>query len=158
MIKKNFTNPFAILVVMLTCTTLLILPFINKKSMKKEIITTSYAPAPIGSYSQAVKTGGMLFTSGQIAIDPATNTYTPSTIEDETLLVMTNLKAVLESAKMDFGHVVKTSIFLSDMNDFSKVNAVYSSYFKDNFPARETVQVSVLPKNAKVEISMIAAE
>jgi len=126
--------------------------------MKKEIITTSYAPAPIGSYSQAVKTGGMLFTSGQIAIDPATNTYTPSTIEDETLLVMTNLKAVLESAKMDFGHVVKTSIFLSDMNDFSKVNAVYSSYFKDNFPARETVQVSVLPKNAKVEISMIAAE
>lgn len=158
MLKKLLSNPFAIFVVLLTCTVLLILPYINKSTMKKEIISTINAPAPIGPYSQAVKTGGILYTSGQIAIDPVYNTYTPSTIEEETTLVMSNLKTVLEGAKMNFGHVVKTTIFLADMNDFPKVNAIYASYFTDNFPARETVQVSVLPKNAKVEISMIAAE
>lgn len=122
----------------------------------KQIIQTDLAPLPIGPYSQAVKAGGMLYTSGQIAINPATQEYTPLGVEAETELVMKNMEAVLTAAGTDFFAVVKTSIFLADMNDFPKVNAVYARYFTGEFPARETVQVSVLPKNCKVEISMIA--
>jgi 2-iminobutanoate/2-iminopropanoate deaminase len=122
----------------------------------KRIIETSLAPKPIGPYSQAVMVNGFLFTSGQIAIDPSTNEYFERDVEFETHLVMKNLQAILDEAGLDFSRVVKTSIFLKDMNDFSKVNAIYSSYFTGNYPARETVQVSVLPKNARVEISMIA--
>lgn len=122
----------------------------------KQIIQTDLAPLPIGPYSQAVKAGGMLYTSGQIAINPATQEYTPLDVEAETELVMKNMEAVLTAAGTDFFAVVKTSIFLADMNDFPKVNAIYARYFTGEFPARETVQVSVLPKNCKVEISMIA--
>ncbi len=122
----------------------------------KKIVVSSDAPAPIGPYSQAVMAGSMLFISGQIAIDPKTQIYTPTDIETETTLVMQNLAAILKAADLNFTHVIKTSIFLADMNDFGKVNAIYASHFSDNFPARETVQVSVLPKSCKVEISMIA--
>ncbi len=122
----------------------------------KRIIETSLAPKPIGPYSQAVMVNGFLFTSGQIAIDPSTNEYFERDVEFETHLVMKNLQAILDEAGLDFSRVVKTSIFLKDMNEFAKVNAIYSSYFTGNYPARETVQVSVLPKNARVEISMIA--
>jgi 2-iminobutanoate/2-iminopropanoate deaminase len=123
--------------------------------MKKTIESAS-APKPIGPYSQAVLAGNLLFMSGQIAIDPQTQEYQPADVEKETTQVMKNLKAVLAEEGMDFSHVVKTNIFLADMGDFAAVNAIYASYFTDNFPARETVQVSVLPKHAKVEISMVA--
>lgn len=123
----------------------------------KTIINTENAPAPIGPYNQAVMSGNMLFTSGQIAIDPATGELVLSDIKKETLQVMANLKAVLEAADMTFENVVKTSIFITDMNDFAQINEVYSSYFKcDTAPARETVEVANLPKFVNVEISMIA--
>jgi 2-iminobutanoate/2-iminopropanoate deaminase len=124
--------------------------------MSKKIIQTPHAPAPIGPYSQAVQVGNMLFTSGQIAIDPLTNTYEPASVEAEAELVMQNLKAVLEAAGCAFKDVAKTSIFLKSMDDFGAVNKVYSTYFTDQFPARETVEVACLPKSCKVEISMIA--
>ena len=123
----------------------------------KTIISTPDAPAPIGPYSQAVMHGNMLFTSGQIAFNPKTNTLVLDDIKTETKQVMTNMKAVLESANMTFENVVKTSIFISDMNNFSQINEVYGSYFDEaNAPARETVQVARLPKDVNVEISMIA--
>lgn len=122
----------------------------------KKIIQSNEAPAPIGPYSQAVLAGNTLFISGQIAIDPVTQEYVPADVEAEARLVMKNLGAVLKAAGMDFTNVVKTSIFLKDMNDFAKVNAIYGSHFEKDFPARETVQVSVLPKNCKVEISAMA--
>jgi len=125
------------------------------KSMKK-IIETPEAPAPIGPYSQAVRAGDMLFISGQIAIRPATGEYIPADITTEALQVMDNLRALLQASGAGFEDVVKTSIFLADMGDFQSVNAVYASCFEKDFPARETVQVSVLPKNARVEISMVA--
>jgi 2-iminobutanoate/2-iminopropanoate deaminase len=125
------------------------------KSMKK-IIETPEAPAPIGPYSQAVRAGDMLFISGQIAIRPATGEYIPADITTEALQVMDNLRALLQASGAGFEDVVKTSIFLADMGDFQAVNAVYASCFEKDFPARETVQVSVLPKNARVEISMVA--
>lgn len=127
--------------------------------MKKEIISTDQAPAPIGPYSQAVKKNGTLYTSGQIAIDPKTGELILDDITTETKQVMENMKAVLAAAGMGFEHVVKSSIFLSDMGDFPIVNAVYAEYFDDaEAPARETVQVACLPKNVNVEISMIAVE
>lgn len=122
----------------------------------KKIINTSKAPAPIGPYSQAVLVDNTLYTSGQIAINPATNELVTSNIKDETKMVMENLKAVLAEAGMDFSHVVKCSIFISNMNDFGQINEVYGSYFTADFPARETVQVACLPKNLNVEISAIA--
>ncbi|MCB9173663.1 MAG: RidA family protein [Flavobacteriales bacterium] len=122
----------------------------------KKIINTSNAPAPIGPYSQAVLVGNTLYTSGQIAINPVTNELVLSNIKDETKMVMENLKAVLQAAEMDFTHVIKCSIFIADMNDFAQINEVYGSYFKSDFPARETVQVACLPKNVNVEISAIA--
>ena len=124
----------------------------------KKIIQTKMAPAPIGPYSQAVEVNGTLYVSGQIAIDPATGNLVLLNIIHETTRVMENISAILKEAGYDFSNIVKTSIFLSDMNNFSNVNDVYSNYFKDNFPARETVQVSVLPKNVNVEISVIAVK
>jgi 2-iminobutanoate/2-iminopropanoate deaminase len=126
--------------------------------MKKEIIFSDKAPKAIGPYSQAVKFGNMCFLSGQIAIDPSTQEYTPADAASETKQIMSNIGAVLAAAGLSFEHIVKTSIFLKDMNDFATVNEVYASYFTSDFPARETVQVSVLPKNARVEISVIAAQ
>jgi 2-iminobutanoate/2-iminopropanoate deaminase len=123
----------------------------------KKILNTSGAPAPIGPYSQAVVAGGMLFVSGQIALDPASGHMIQSSVEAETTQVMKNIGAILEEAGMDYGNIIKTSIFLKDMNDFAVVNTVYGSFFKSDFPARETVQVSRLPKDANVEISVIAA-
>ncbi|HEX9151644.1 MAG TPA: RidA family protein [Flavobacterium sp.] len=123
----------------------------------KKIIFTENAPAPIGPYNQAVLKGNTLYTSGQIAINPATGELTVATIEAETQQVMQNMKAVLEAAGMTFENVVKTTIFIMDMNDFGKINTVYGSYFNEKTaPARETVQVACLPKNVNVEISMIA--
>jgi len=123
----------------------------------KNVIFTEKAPAPIGPYSQAILKGDTLYTSGQIAINPVTNQLITETIEAETEQVMQNMKAVLEAADMTFDNVVKATIFIMDMNDFGKINAIYGSYFDEkNAPARETVQVACLPKNVSVEISMIA--
>jgi len=125
----------------------------------KKIITTDKAPAPIGPYNQAVLSGNTLYLSGQVAFDPKTMELCLDNIPTETHQVMSNLKAVLAAADMTFEHVVKTSIFLSDMNTFSEVNKVYSSYFDDaTAPARETVEVANLPKFVNVEISMIAVK
>ena len=126
--------------------------------MSKTIITTSAAPAPIGPYNQAVLTGNMLFISGQICIDPTTGNLKNKDIQEETHQVMHNLKAILQQAGMDFSQVVKTTIFLTDMHQFGAVNEVYGKYFEKDFPARDTVQVSALPKFVNVEISMIAAK
>lgn len=124
----------------------------------KKIINTKNAPAPIGPYNQAVLNGNMLFTSGQIAIDPISGNLNTETIKKETETVMENLKAVLKEAGMTFNHVLKTSIFITDMNNFAVINEVYSSYFDEsNAPARETVEVSNLPKFVNVEISLIAS-
>lgn len=123
----------------------------------KKIIFTEEAPAPIGPYSQAVLVGNTLYTSGQIAINPKTNELVLDDIKTETKQVMENMKAVLEAAEMTFTDVVKTSIFISDMNNFSSINEVYAKYFNEELaPARETVEVACLPKNVNVEISMIA--
>ena len=123
----------------------------------KKIIFTDKAPAPIGPYSQAVLVGNTLYTSGQIALDPASMELVMETIEVETTQVMNNMKAVLEAADMNFSNVVKSTIFISDMNDFTRINSIYASYFEEeSAPARETVQVDKLPKNVNVEISMIA--
>jgi 2-iminobutanoate/2-iminopropanoate deaminase len=130
--------------------------------MSKKIIITNNAPAPIGPYSQAVRSGNFLFLSGQVALIPGTSDLANGSIIEETHQVMKNLKAVLMEAGMDFNNVVKTSIFLSDMDLFAQVNEIYGQYFNvdsfGGFPARETVAVKTLPKNANVEISMIAAE
>ncbi len=123
----------------------------------KQIITTSKAPQPIGPYNQAVLVGNTLYTSGQIALHPETVELVMSSIEEETTQVMENMKAVLEAAGMSFENVVKTTIFISDMENFSKINSVYGKYFDDaTAPARETVEVANLPKYVNVEISMIA--
>jgi 2-iminobutanoate/2-iminopropanoate deaminase len=123
--------------------------------MSKIIINTNNAPAPIGPYSQAVKAGNMLYLSGQIALDTEGNLHIGS-IKEETMQVMKNIEALLNEAGAGFEHIVKTTIFLSDMALFSEVNEVYSSYFTSNFPARETVAVKGLPKNVNVEISVTA--
>jgi 2-iminobutanoate/2-iminopropanoate deaminase len=122
----------------------------------KTIINTKEAPAPIGPYSQAVKAGNMLFVSGQIAIQPSSGEILTSTIEEETHQVMKNIGAILKEAGANYADIVKTGIFLRDMNDFAKVNTVYGTYFTADFPARETVEVSRLPKDVNVEISVIA--
>ena len=126
--------------------------------MEKKIINTNQAPDPIGPYSQAVQAGNLLFLSGQVAFNPATGTIEAKDAAGETEQVMANLKAVLTEAGYDFSHVVKTTIFLSDMSLFSAVNEVYGKYFTGNFPARETVAVKGLPRNVNVEISMIASK
>lgn len=128
----------------------------SKKKKMKKIITTTKAPAPIGPYNQAILLGNMLYTSGQIAIDPDTAELVTDCIESETRQVMENLKAILKAADMDFENVIKTTIFVSDMNNFSKINTIYGHYF-NTAPARETVEVANLPKFANVEISVIAS-
>lgn len=126
-------------------------------TMNKNIVNTSNAPAPIGPYNQAVACNGMLYISGQICIDPATGDLKNSSIEEETQQVMKNLGAILQHAGSGFEHVIKSTIFITDMHQFAQINEVYARSFQDNFPARETVQVSALPKFVNVEISMIAA-
>ena len=124
--------------------------------MNKQIIKTENAPAPIGPYNQAISANGFLFISGQVAIAPGSNEMKMDNITTETEQVMNNLKSILTEAGLNFENVVKTTIFLSDMNLFSEVNTTYGSYFTDKFPARETIAVKGLPKNVNVEISMIA--
>jgi 2-iminobutanoate/2-iminopropanoate deaminase len=121
-----------------------------------KVIKTANAPVPIGPYSQAIQVGDILYVSGQIAINPGSGELEMSDIKTETKQVMLNINEILNEAGMNFANVVKTSIFLKDMNNFSQVNEVYGSFFTDNFPARETVQVSRLPKDVNVEISVIA--
>ncbi|MBA3648552.1 MAG: RidA family protein [Chitinophagales bacterium] len=124
--------------------------------MKKQLINTPDAPQPIGPYSQAIITGDLIFISGQIAIDPTGEKEIMTGIKEEAKQVMENLKSILSSAGVDFSHVVKTTIYLTDMNHFAIVNEIYGSYFTSDFPARETVEVARLPKDYNVEISMIA--
>jgi 2-iminobutanoate/2-iminopropanoate deaminase len=126
--------------------------------MEKTIINTAHAPAPIGPYNQGVMVNNTLYISGQICIDPTTGNLKNRDIQDETHQVMQNLKSILQEAGMTFSNVVKTTIFITDMNRFSEINEVYGKYFPDDFPARETVQVSALPKFVNVEISMIACK
>lgn len=124
--------------------------------MEKQVINTNSAPAPIGPYNQAIKAGSMLFVSGQIALNPETGQLVKDDIITETHQVMQNLRNILAEAEMDFSDVVKSTIFIMDMNDFSQINEVYGKYFSGYFPARETVQVAALPKGVNVEISVIA--
>ena len=124
--------------------------------MGKEIINTPDAPAPIGPYNQAIVSGNMLFISGQIALKPGTSDLINADIIEETHQVMKNLRSILAAASMEFKQVVKTTIFLSDMQLFAQVNEIYGKYFEGEFPARETVAVKGLPRNVNVEISMIA--
>jgi 2-iminobutanoate/2-iminopropanoate deaminase len=125
----------------------------------KKIISTTKAPAPIGPYNQAILSGNTLYTSGQIALHPETGVLVLDSIQSETKQVMENMKAVLEAAEMNFENVVKTSIFISDMHNFSEINKVYATYFnEETAPARETVEVANLPKFVNVEISMIAVK
>jgi 2-iminobutanoate/2-iminopropanoate deaminase len=126
--------------------------------MEKKAINTGNAPAPIGPYNQAIQFGNLLFISGQVAINPTTGNVEATDIIGETHQVMHNLKAILSEAGMDFNHVLKTTIFLTDMSLFVTVNEIYGKYFSGAFPARETVAVKGLPKNVNVEISMIAGK
>ncbi len=126
--------------------------------MNKQIINTTNAPDPIGPYSQAVKAAGLLFISGQVALKPGTSNLITSNIAEETEQITNNLKAILADAGLGFNHVIKATIFLKDMSLFVPVNEVYGKFFESGFPARETVAVKGLPKDANVEISMIAAE
>lgn len=123
----------------------------------KKIIHTPNAPAPIGPYSQAVQAGPLLFISGQIPINPESGNVDATDIAGETHQVMHNLKAILSAASLDFGHVVKTTILLSDMSLFGSVNEIYGQYFTGDFPARETYAVKSLPRNVHIEVSMVAA-
>jgi 2-iminobutanoate/2-iminopropanoate deaminase len=125
--------------------------------MSKQIINTTNAPAPIGPYNQSVKAGGLIFISGQIAMDPATGNITAEGVEAETHQVMKNLHAILQAAGLGFSAVVKTTIFLTDMSLFAAVNEIYAGYFEGDHPARETVAVKGLPRGVNVEISMIAS-
>ena len=124
--------------------------------MRKQIINTPNAPAPIGPYNQATLSGNILYISGQICIDPVSGELKNKDIQEETHQVMKNLKAILAAAEMNFSHILKTTIFITDMHQFAAVNEVYGKYFESDFPARETVQVAALPKFVNVEISMIA--
>lgn len=122
----------------------------------KETISTEKAPGAIGPYSQAVKTGNMVFCSGQIPIDPATGNFVSDDVAEQTRQVLTNLSAVLEAAGTNLNNVVKTTVFLADMNDFTQMNEIYAEFFSENKPARATVQAARLPRDARVEIECIA--
>ena len=126
--------------------------------MDKIVINTPNAPAPIGPYNQAIRAGSLLFISGQVALKPGSGELANSDIIEETHQVMRNLKSILSEAGMTFNNVVKTTIFLSDMDLFGQVNEIYGKYFESDFPARETVAVKGLPKNVNIEISMIATD
>jgi 2-iminobutanoate/2-iminopropanoate deaminase len=131
--------------------------FYSKPVMDKKVINTTKAPAPIGPYSQAIISNNMLYMSGQVCINPETNELITGDVAAETHQCMRNLEAILKEAGINFNHVVKTTIFLSDMSLFAQVNEVYGSYFSADYPARETVAVKGLPKGVNVEISMLAA-
>jgi 2-iminobutanoate/2-iminopropanoate deaminase len=122
----------------------------------REIISTDRAPGAIGPYSQAIKTGGMVYCSGQIPIDPATGEFVSNDVVEQTEQVLKNLSEVLKAAGSDLGNVVKTTVFLADMDDFAAMNEVYGRYFNENKPARATVQAARLPRDAKVEIECVA--
>jgi 2-iminobutanoate/2-iminopropanoate deaminase len=124
--------------------------------MKREIVHTDKAPKAIGPYSQAIRTDSMIFAAGQTGIDPATGDLIPGGVEEQTRQVLTNLRNVVEAAGSSFKYVVKTTVFLRDMNDFAKMNAIYAEYFGENPPARSTIAVAGLPKNGLVEIEAIA--
>lgn len=126
--------------------------------MEKKIINTKNAPAPIGPYNQAIMVDNTLYISGQVCIDPSSGNLKNKDVQEETHQVMKNLKVILQEAGMSFTNVVKTTIFITDMNRFSEINEIYGKYFDGDFPARETVQVSALPKFVNVEISMIAVK
>lgn len=126
--------------------------------MKKSVIVTKNAPEPIGPYNQAIMVKDTLYISGQVCIDPATGDLRNKDLQEETHQVMKNLRSILQEAGLNFGNVVKTTIFLTDMKRFAEVNEIYGKYFDGEFPARETVQVSALPKFVNVEISMIAVQ
>ena len=126
--------------------------------MLKSVVYSESAPEPIGPYSQAIQAGNMLFVSGQIAIQRSSGKFIVGSIEEETIQVMTNIRDILTSAGMDFTNVVKSSIFMKDMNNFPKINEIYGRYFKENPPARESIEVSRLPKDVNVEISCIAVK
>ncbi len=130
----------------------------KNQTMDRQIIITPDAPSPIGPYNQAVLAGDTLYISGQICIDPKSGELKKRDIQEEMHQVMRNLKAILVAAYMGFNHVVKTTIFITDMNQFSAINEVYGKYFEGDFPARETVQVSALPRFVNIEISMIAVK
>lgn len=129
---------------------------IQYKGLMKEIISTENAPGAIGPYSQAIKTGGMLFCSGQIPIDPVTGEFVSNDVAEQTEQVLKNLEAVLKAGGSGLANVVKTTVFLADMGDFAAMNEVYARYFSDNKPARATVQAARLPRDARVEIDCIA--
>lgn len=130
----------------------------EESEMSISIVKSENAPAPIGPYSQAIEANGFIFTSGQIAINPKTGTLLNSGVEEQAKLVFENLKAVLEAGNSGLARVVKTTIFLKDMNDFAKVNAIYASYFDISIPARSTIEVSRLPKDVLIEVDCIAVK
>lgn len=145
-------------VLLFSLTTLLTLGSCSSQTMKALLqpVMSTEAPAPIGPYSQAVRTNGLLFCSGQIALDPETGNMKNASVEEETMQVLTNMRAVLAEAGLTFAHVAKTTIFLTDLNDFTVVNKIYGEQLGSARPARSTVQVSALPKGARVEIECIA--
>ena len=124
----------------------------------KQVISTHQAPAAIGPYSQAIRVGNLLYTSGQIPINPATGSFVEGGIKEQTRQSLTNIKAILEEAGLTMTHVVKTTVFMADMNDFAAMNAVYAEFFAEPYPARSAVAVKTLPKGALVEIEVVAAE
>ena len=124
----------------------------------KQVISTKKAPAAIGPYSQAIQVGNLVYTSGQIPIDPATGTFVEGAIKEQTRQSLTNVKAILEEAGLSMSNVVKTTVFMADMNDFADMNAVYAEFFSEPYPARSAVAVKTLPKSALVEIEVIAAK
>ncbi len=124
----------------------------------KQVISTNQAPAAIGPYSQAIRVGNLLYTSGQIPINPATGSFVEGGIKEQTRQSLTNIKAILEEASLTMAHVVKTTVFMADMNDFADMNAVYAEFFAEPYPARSAVAVKTLPKGALVEIEVVAAE
>jgi 2-iminobutanoate/2-iminopropanoate deaminase len=124
----------------------------------KQVISTHQAPAAIGPYSQAIRVGNLLYTSGQIPINPATGNFVEGGIKEQTRQSLTNIKAILEEAGLTMAHVVKTTVFMADMNDFADMNAVYAEFFAEPYPARSAVAVKTLPKGALVEIEVVAAE
>ena len=124
----------------------------------KKVISTTKAPAAIGPYSQAIQVGNLVYTSGQIPIDPATGNFVEGGIKEQTRQSLTNVKAILEEAGLSMADVVKTTVFMADMNDFADINSVYAEFFAEPYPARSAVAVKTLPKGALVEIEVVAAE
>ena len=144
---------------MIICTFAQIIKIVyNQTPIKdmKEVISTTKAPAAIGPYSQAIKVGNLVYTSGQIPIDPATGSFVEGGIKEQTRQSLLNVKAILEEAGLTMGNVVKTTVFMADMNDFADMNAVYAEFFAEPYPARSAVAVKTLPKGALVEIEVVA--